>query len=148
MKAQTKKPCPAPPVAMSNAPRSLHRIVSDLQIGLLPLSTERKTIIINDADKEMATPADEHILAFVIGSLLSNAVHGTANCCIRVETLVRQDQLQIRLSNNGMFRYSQQMFSMRQISAAAQKLQGNICLESEEPGETTVLFSLPIKKAA
>ncbi len=133
---------------MYRKPKSLYEIVKNLQTGLLPLSIQKKTIIINEADKNLRVAADQNILAFVIGSLLSNAVYSTSNCCIRVEASEEQHNIFIRISNNGMFVYNQLMNSLHSITQAAQKLNGHICLQSEEPGAMTAIFSMPAGKAA
>jgi K+-sensing histidine kinase KdpD len=128
--------------------RSVYEIVKKLQTGLLPLSIQKKTIIINDADKSLSVFVDENILAFVIGSLMINAVYSTYNCCIKVEASVKQGKIFIRINNNGMFVYSSLMSSLQGIAQAAQKLNGHICVQSEEPGAMIAIFSMPSKKAA
>jgi len=148
MKNQIKKKSLASAVSDSGTPKSLHRIVNDLQIGFLPLSIKKKTTIINDADKTLSVFADENILAFIIGSIIRNAIHSTQNCCVRVEALLQQNNILIRVSNNGMFVYSALMHSLRYIEAAARKLHGNICIQSEEPGEMTVIFCMSNNIAA
>jgi K+-sensing histidine kinase KdpD len=148
MRTQTKRHLQSTTNSMYRKQKSLYEIVKKLQAGLLPLSIQKKTIIINDADKNLRVFADENVLAFVIGSLMSNAVYSTYNCCIRVEASVKQRKIFIRITNNGMFVYNSLMNSLHNIAQAAQKLNGHICLESEEPGAMTAIFSLPSRKAA
>jgi len=148
MRIQTKKHLHSTTNSMYRKPKSLYAIVKKLQTGLLSLSIQKKTIIINDADKSLSVFADENILAFVIGSLMSNAVYSTCNCCIRVEASIMQSKILIRITNNGMFVYSSLMNSLHSITQAAQKLNGRICLQSEEPGSMTAIFSMPSRKAA
>ena len=148
MKNQIEKKTLNSATSLCSMPKSLHQIVSDLQVGLLPLSIKKKTIIINDADKTLSAFADENILAFIIGSLISNAIYSTQNCCVRIEALLQQNNILIRVSNNGLFVYSSLMHSLRYIADAARKLNGNICIQSEEPGEMTVIFSMSMKNAA
>jgi K+-sensing histidine kinase KdpD len=148
MRTQTKRHLNSTTNSMYRKPRSLYEIVKKLQTGLLPLSIQKKTIIINEADKDLTVFADENILAFVIGSLMSNAVYSTCNCCIRVEASIMQNKIFIRISNNGMFVYSSLMNSLHSITQAAQKLNGHICIQSEEPGAMTAIFSMPSRKSA
>jgi len=131
---------------MYRKPKSLYEIIKKLQTGLLPLSIQKKTVIINDADKSLSVFADENILAFVIGSLMTNAIYSTYNCCIRVQVSIIQNKILIRISNNGMFIYSSLMNSLQSVAKAAQKLNGHISLESEERGAVTTIFSMPSKK--
>src|SRR5579862_1204875 len=116
MRTQTKRHLQSTTNSMYRKPKSLYEIVKNLQTGLLPLSIQKKTIIINEADKELRVVADENILAFVIGSLMSNAVYSSTNCCIRVEASIIQNKILIRISNNGMFVYSSLMNSLRSIA--------------------------------
>src|ERR1700749_259513 len=101
MRIQTKRHLESTTNSMYRKQRSLYEIVKKLQLGLLPLSIKKKTIISNDADKNLRVFADEYIVAFVIGSLMSNAVYSTSNCCIRVEASVMQSKIFIRITNNG-----------------------------------------------
>jgi K+-sensing histidine kinase KdpD len=148
MRIQTKRHLNSTTNSMYRKSKSLYEIVKKLQTGLLPLAIQKKTIIINDADKSLNVFADENILAFVIGSLMSNAVYSTCNCCIKVEASVKQSKIFISISNNGMFVYSSLMSSLHSIAQAAQKLNGHICVQSEEPGAMIAIFSMPTKKAA
>jgi signal transduction histidine kinase len=142
MAIQTKKHQLSTTNSMYRNPKSLFGIIKRLQAGLLPLSIQKKTIIINDADQNLSVFVDENILAFVIGSLMSNAVYSTHNCCIRVEASIIQSKILIRISNNGMFVYSSLMDSLFSIAQAAKKLNGHIALQSSEPGAIVAVFSM------
>ncbi len=126
---------------------SLHQLVNRLQNGLLQQAVEKKSIIINDVDKTLSIRTDEDMLAYLIGSIMGNAVFSTSNCCIRVETVCTEDAIHVRVKNNGVFIYSSRMFSLGNIVDAATKLGGNISLETEEKG-MAVVFSISNKKAA
>jgi hypothetical protein len=128
--------------------KSLYEIVRKLQTGLLPLSTKKKTIIINDADKNLKVFGDENILAYVIGGLMSTAVTSTSNCCIRVEASRMEKKILVRISNNGMFADDSFMESLDGIMEAAKTLNGHLCLQTQEPGEMTALLYLPVRKVA
>jgi hypothetical protein len=129
-------------------PTLVHQIVSNLQTVLMPESLTKKTLIINDADKTLCVIADENIPAFITRDLMSDGIYSTNNCCIRVEALRHQNNILVRVSNNGVFVYSRLMHSLGNIAAAAQKLQGGICIQRGEPGKMTVIFSMPSKIAA
>jgi len=147
MKNQTSTPSFS---AKSNcsAPVSLHQLVNRLQAGLLPQAISKRSIIINDIAKTLFVSADEDILAFILGSLISNAVYSTSNCCIRVEAISREGCIQIQVKNNGVFIYSSLMHSLGHIADAARKLEGSICLQNESNSGITVGLSLVPKRAA
>jgi hypothetical protein len=121
---------------------SLYQLVNRLLAALLPQSTGKKTVIINDVDKKHSIPVDQEILAFVIGSIMSNEVYSTSNCCIRVETIIRQDGIDVRVRNNGEFRYSSSLSNLRPIADAARKIGGHIGLQHEENYGMSVVLSL------
>ena len=118
-------------------------MVSRLQVGLLPLASHKKSIIINDTDKTLSTFADENILEFVVGSLLSNAIHCSSNCCIRIQAFLEENIICIKIRNNGMFIYNSLMKSLSHIAEAARKLNGSICIQSGKNKTVTVALSIP-----
>ena len=126
---------------------SLHELVKKLQQSLLPLATSKKSFIVNDVAKSVIMPAEENALAYIIGNLLSNAIHRTSGCCIRVETEFIGGQYLVRIRNNGAFAYSSYMHSLVHFVDVARKSGGNIGLETEENCGVTVVFSLARKAA-
>jgi C4-dicarboxylate-specific signal transduction histidine kinase len=117
-------------------------MVSRLQSALLPQAVDKKSLIINDVDKTLLLDADENTLAYVVGSLLSNAVYSTSNSCIRVETALDEKGLRLCVRNNGPFTYNSHMFSLGNIIGAARRIGGDIGLQSEANGGMTVVFSM------
>lgn len=69
---------------------SVHRLIAKLQGGLPAQTTNKKNVIVNDTDKKLSVFADENILSFVIGSLLSSTIDGCSNCCIRIESFFKR----------------------------------------------------------
>lgn len=129
-------------IAYSGATTSLYQLVNKLQLSLLPQATGKKSFIINDVDKSLRVDAEENALSYVIGSLLSNAVYSSSDCCIRVETASAGDQLQIRIRNNSVLAYCSYMHVPGNFIDAAKKLGGNIGLEKEGNSVITLVFSL------
>ncbi len=128
-------------------PTSLYQLVNKLQHSLLSQAASKKSFIINNIDKSVAVFAEENTLAYVIGNLLSNAVYSTSDCCIRVETVFKADQLQIRIRNNSAFVYSSYIHIAGNFVAAAKQIGGDIGLETEGNNAITLVFSLA-KQAA
>jgi hypothetical protein len=122
---------------------SLHRLISKLQKGLLQQTTCKQNVILNDVDKTLSVFADENILASIMGRLLSIAVESSSNCCIRVEAFLKENLIRIHIRNNGAFIYNSQMNNLREISQAASKLYGNICIQTEKNRPVAFTLSIP-----
>ena len=120
---------------------SLYQLVSKLQLSLLPQATGKKSFIINNVDKALSLHAEENALSFVIGSLLSNAVFSSSDCCIWVDTAATGNQLQIRIRNNGGTAYSNYCQVPGNFVDAARQLGGNIGFENESNQVTTLVLS-------
>src|SRR5688500_9801799 len=93
------------PLQESSSTIPLHELIDQLMTGLLPLVVGKKSFIINDVDHQFTLKTDEHVLAFVLGNLLSGAVNGTENVCIRVEAVNEDDNVLIRVRNDGFYFY-------------------------------------------
>jgi signal transduction histidine kinase len=123
-------------------PVPLHRLIDQLMVGLLPLVTGKKSFIINDVDQTFHLRADENLLAYVLGNLLSGAINGTENVCIRVEAVCNNDGVQIRVRNNGTYFYSTVSNGFSHVVQAARQLGGNISIYNQHNEGTTLTFSM------
>ena len=123
-------------------PVPLHRLIDQLMVGLLPLVTGKKSFIINDVDHTFELQADENLLAYVLGNLLSGAINGTENVCIRVEAVCNNDGVQIRVRNNGSYFYSTVSNGFLHVVQAARQLGGNISIYNQHNEGTTLTFSM------
>lgn len=126
----------------------LNTLVSKLISGLLPEAIEKRSIVVNDVDASVFIHAGENELSYVITGLISNAVYSTSNCCIRVQTVVRDGEVHLKVRNDGVFIYSSRMHSLGHMVDAARKLGGNISLYSEENRGITIVLSFYAKHAA
>jgi hypothetical protein len=118
---------------------SLHRFVDDLTAGLVPRAVSRKSIIINQIDRDLEVGSDENLLAFVLWNLLDKAVDSTQNECIHVESLRLGDSTMIRVRNAGVYFYRSSANCFRQVQDAAEKLGGSISIDSWDMGTTVAL---------
>jgi light-regulated signal transduction histidine kinase (bacteriophytochrome) len=123
-------------------PISLHRFVDELTAGLLPRAVSRKTIIINQIDRDLEVGTDENLLAFVLWNLLDRAVNSTQNECIHVESVKTGDSTMIRVRNAGVYFYRTLSNNFRQVQYAAEKLGGTISVDYTEDTCTTVALTL------
>lgn len=123
-------------------PVPLHRLIDQLMVGLLPLVTGKKSFIINDVDHTFHLQTDENLLAYVLGNLLSGAINGTENVCIRVEAICNNGGVQIRVRNNGTYFYSTVSNGFSHVVQAARQLGGNISIYNQHNEGTTLTFSM------
>ena len=123
-------------------PVPLHRLIDQLMVGLLPLVTGKKSFIINDVDQTFHLQADENLLAYVLGNLLSGAINGTENVCIRVEAICNKEGVQVRVRNNGTYFYSTVSNGFSHVVQAARQLGGNISIYNQHNEGTTLTFSM------
>ena len=121
-------------------PISLHRFVDELTAGLLPRAVSRKTIIINQIDRDFEVGTDENLLAFVLWNLLDRAVNCTQNECIHIESARIGESTMIRVRNAGVYFYRTLANNFRQVQHAAEKLGGTISIDYAE--DTTVVLTL------
>src|ERR1700743_476220 len=118
---------------------SLHRVVDELTAGLLPRAVSRKTIIINQIDKDLRIGSDENLLAFVLWNLLDKAVESTRNECIHVESVHTGETTMIRVRNAGVYFYRSCGNCFRQVQDAAERLGGSISIDSWDMSTTIAL---------
>jgi light-regulated signal transduction histidine kinase (bacteriophytochrome) len=124
-------------------PILLHRFVDELMAGLLLRAVSRKTIIINQLDRDLELGADENLLAFVLWNLLDRAVSSTQNECIHIESARNDDSTTIRVRNAGVYFYRTLSNNFRQVQHAAEKLGGTITVDyTEDTCCTTVALTL------
>ena len=118
---------------------SLHRFVDELMLALLPRAVSRKTLIINQIDRDLEVGSDENLLAFILWNLLDKAVESTQNECIHVESVCKGEKTMIRVRNAGVYFYRSCADCFRQVQDAAEKLGGSISIDSWDMGTTVAL---------
>src|SRR5580704_1558030 len=124
-------------------PILLHRFVDELMAGLLLRAVSRKTIIINQIDRDLELGADENLLAFVLWNLLDRAVSSTQNECIHIESARNAGNTVIRVRDAGVYFYRTLSNNFRQVQHAAEKLGGTISVDyTEVTCCTTVALTL------
>jgi hypothetical protein len=118
---------------------SLHRFVDELMTGLLPRAVGRKTLIINQIDRDLEVGSDENLLAFILWNLLDKAVESTQNECIHIESICAGGKTMIRVRNAGVYFYRSCANCFRQVQDAAEKLGGTISIDSWDMGTSVAL---------
>lgn len=120
----------------------LHRFVDELTMGLLPLAVSRKSIIVNQIDRELEVGSDENMLAYVLWNLLDRAVSSTQNECIHIESVRSEENTTILVRNAGTYFYRTLTHGFRQVQYAAEKLGGSISIDHTGNSSTTVALTL------
>jgi len=126
---------------------SLHRFVDELMTGLLPRAVSRKTLIINQIDRDIEVGSDENLLAFVLWNLLDKAVDCTQNECIQIESVRLDDSVMIRVRNAGIYFYRSCANCFRQVQHAAEKIGATISIDYDSV-ETCTTVALTLHCAA
>ncbi|HEY6901030.1 MAG TPA: hypothetical protein VI233_10320 [Puia sp.] len=127
---------------------SLHRFVDELMAGLLPRAVSRKSIIINQIDREIEVSSDENLLAFVLWNLLDRTVDCTQSECIHIESVRMDDaKTMIRVRNAGVYFYRSCADCFRQVQDAAEKIGATISIDYNRDTNTTIALTLHRKAA-
>jgi hypothetical protein len=126
---------------------SLHRFLDELMTGLLPRAVSRKTLIINQIDRNIEVGSDENLLAFVLWNLLDKVIDCTQNECIHVESVEVDDSVVIRVRNAGIYFYRSCANCFRQVQHAAEKIGATISIDYDS-AETCTTVALTLHRAA
>jgi C4-dicarboxylate-specific signal transduction histidine kinase len=121
---------------------SLHNLVDRLMDSFIPLAVAKNSFIVNDIDAAFDIQADEQVLAFVVGNLLSNVISSSKSVCIRVEAIRKENGIQLKVRNNGAFFYSTVAHSFAPVLEAAKQLGGSINIYNQKNEGTVITFSM------
>jgi hypothetical protein len=127
---------------------SLHRFVDELTEGLVPLAVSRRSIIINQIDRDLEVGSDENTLAYVLWNLLNRVVSSTQNECIHIESVSAGDSTVIRVRNAGVYFYRTVSNSFRQVQYAAERLGGGISIDYTDHTSPTIELTFYNKMTA
>lgn len=121
---------------------SLYQLVDKLMDSFIPLAVAKRSFIINDIDPGFNVEADEQVLAFVVGSLMSNMINSSKSVCMRVQAKRTENGIQLRVSNNGAFFYSTIANSFAPVVEAAKQLGGHINIYNQKHEGTVITLSM------
>lgn len=121
---------------------SLHHFVDELTLGLLPAAVGRKSLIINQIDRDLQIGSDENMLAYVLWNLLDRVISSTQNECIHIESVTEGDTTLIRVRNAGTYFYRTVCHGFREVQYAAEKLGGTISIDYTSNTSTTIDLTL------
>jgi len=127
---------------------SLHRFVDELTEGLVPLAVSRRSIIINQIDRDVQIGSDENMLAYVLYSLLDRVINSTQNECIHIESVSTHDCTVIRVRNAGVYFYRTVSNDFRQVQYAAERLGGSISIDYTDHTSPIIELTLYNKMTA
>lgn len=138
----TLNPTPVVTEPPTTSAVSLHKLVDQLMLSFIPLAVNKKSFIVNDVNEAFQLDADEQVLAFIIGNLLSNAISSSNNVCIRIEAVKQPKGVQIRVKNNGANFYSTVAHGFSQVLAAARSMGGSINIYNQKHEGTVITLSM------
>ena len=121
---------------------SLHHFVDELTLGLLPAAVGRRSLIINQIDRDLQIGSDENMLAYVLWNLLDRVISSTQNECIHIESVTEGDTTLIRVRNAGTYFYRTVCHGFREVQYAAEKLSGTISIDYTSNTSTTIALTL------
>ena len=121
---------------------SMHHFVDELTLGLLPSAVGRKSLIINQIDRDLQIGSDENMLAYVLWNLLDRVISSTQNECIHIESVTEGDMTLIRVRNAGTYFYRTVCHGFREVQYAAEKLGGTISIDYTSNTSTTIALTL------
>ena len=121
---------------------SMHHFVDELTLGLLPSAVSRKSLIINQIDRDLQIGSDENMLAYVLWNLLDRVISSTQNECIHIESVTEGDMTLIRVRNAGTYFYRTVCHGFREVQYAAEKLGGTISIDYTSNTSTTIDLTL------
>lgn len=120
----------------------LHRFVDELLTGLIPLAVSRRSLIINQIDRNIELGSDENMLAYVLWNLLNRVVSSTQDECIQIESVCNGDHTMIRVRNAGVYFYRTVSHGFRQVQYAAEKIGGSISIDYTGHTSTSVALTI------
>jgi len=121
---------------------SLHKLVSELVQGLLPLTVKRRNLVLNEIPRDLSIGADENMLAYVLWHLINGAVQCTQNECIHIEAFTMGDHMMIRIKDVGAYFHHTISREYRQVQHIAEKLGGCISIENGKDDETNAALCI------
>ena len=128
----TLNPTPVVTETLATPGVSLHKLVDQLMLSFIPLAVNKKSFIVNDVNESFELHADEQVLAFIIGNLLSNAISSSDHVCIRLEAVKEPKGIQIRVKNNGANFYSTVAHGFSEVLAAARSMGASINIYNQK----------------
>jgi hypothetical protein len=109
---------------------TMHKLVSGLVESLLPLTIQRRNLILNEIPGDLHVAADESMLAYVLWTLMNSVIQSTQDKCIHIEAMKADQHMMIRIRGAGTYFYHSIAREYRQVQHVAQKLGGSISIQN------------------
>jgi len=108
----------------------MHQLVSGLVQSLMPVTIERRNLVLNEIPGDLHVSADESMLAYVLWTLINSVVQSTQDKCIHIEAIKADQHTMIRIRGGGTYFYHSIARDYRQVQHVAQKLGGSISIQN------------------
>lgn len=102
----------------------LHSLVNQVVVDILPLAAKRRSLIINDVQRDLVVNVDEQQLAILLKDLLCDTISNTENDCIRIMAKSFTSLVLMHVRTND-FRCEEAIANnLKQFDGIAEKLGG------------------------
>ena len=121
---------------------ALHKLVNQLLSDLLPAAVRRKSLILNNIDKDFRIKIDEDMLALILWNMINGAITSTQDECIHIDASLNGDCTTIEVKDNGSYFYSRVSDRLKFVQPVVEKLGGCISINSNTSNGTIIVFTI------
>src|SRR5688572_17676822 len=119
---------------------SLRTLVSKLSSGFIPITTERRSLIINNVPTDIIVSVTSDQLESVISSLINKLVRHTEYCCIRIDAESTEIGTMVILKTNRDINQQYNSGFLNQVIGLAKVIDGVIDMPSGNWRMVTLSF--------
>ncbi len=121
----------------------LHQLTDGLVNGFLPEAASNNNVFINEIPDQLHLATDRHMLASVLGGLLSAVVSYTKDSNIRLSAKIYGNVVLVQLKESTSFNTNAVENEVRKLQPLAEKMRGSVCVTSQRKNITTITFGFP-----
>jgi hypothetical protein len=130
-----------------NQRTNLNDTVDRVVKTLLPKASKNKNFFVNDIPDHFQLGKDAHVIASVLGGLLSTVVSYAKDSCIWLSAKLYGDVVLVHVKNSNGFRCNAIENQLQQLQRIAGKTRGTVGFTTHESNITSVTFgfsNLPV----
>lgn len=119
---------------------NLNDVVDRVVKTLLPKASENKSFFVNDIPDHFQLGKDAHVIASVLGGLLSTVVSCAKDSCIWLSAKLYGNVVLVHVKNSNGFRCNAIENQVQQLQRIAGKTRGTVGFTTHESNITSVTF--------
>lgn len=129
--------------------QQLKQLIDQLLQTVIPVSVQRRNLIINDVPPGLPITTDENLVALVMGNLLQMVIDHTEDDCVRVGIVPNSQLSTISMKNNSLLQNKSFILALETIQVIAQRMGGVISIDKQESSHLLLVinFQAAIKAA-